>query len=481
GYGAGMGAGQSTNPSAAGLERVGPVADAILYEGYLLYPYRRSSAKNKVRWQFGVLAPRQWIEAQGPVDTGVAGSAESWFQQTECLVDGAVSATVRMRLRFLQFQAKSLEQRGPDGGYAVVDQLEVNGCSYYAFDEAVPREHDVVVSLDELGSGARTVTVTAPEGVEVEELTDESGVTAGRVVRRRWPVSALVTVQVEVAEAPFRLRRLRVCTENTGAVSADAPRTQALRYSLIAAHTVLGVDGAAFVSLLDPPEWAAGAARACANVHTFPVLAGDEGDRNLLLSSPIILYDYPKVAPESQGDLFDATEIDEILSLRTLALSEGEKREVRSTDPRGAALLDRVDSMPPELMSRLHGAVRSLRPVAGEDDDEDETSVFAASAPWWDPGADTSVSPETDTVVVDGVELAKGSRVRLHPRSHGTDAHDMFLEDRTGQVNAVFLDVDGSRQLAVTIEGDPAAELNEWYGRFRYFAPDEVEPVTGDS
>lgn len=473
-----MGAGHSTNPPAADLDRVRPVADAILYEGYLLYPYRQSSTKNKVRWQFGVLAPRQWIEAQGPVDTGVAGSAESWFQQTECLVDGAAGVTVRLRLRFLQFQAKSLEQRGPDGDYAAIDQLEVNGRSYYAFDEGVPREHDVAVSLEQLGSAAHTVTVTAPGGVDAEELTGESGAAAARVVRRRWPVSASVTVEVEPAEAPFPLRRLRVRTENTGTVPADAPRTQALRYSLIAAHTVLGVDGAAFVSLLDPPEWAAVGARACTNVHTFPVLAGEEGDRNLVLSSPIILYDHPKVAPESPGELFDATEIDEILSLRTLALSEEEKREVRSTDPRGAALLDRVDSMPQELMSRLHGAVRSLRPVAGEDDGEGE--AFATSAPWWDPGADTSVSPETDAVVVDGVELAKGSRVRLHPRRHGTDAHDMFLENRTGQVNAVFLDVDGSRQLAVTIEGDPAAELNEWYGRFRYFAPDEVEPVTGD-
>ncbi|MGH3095872.1 MAG: hypothetical protein ACRDMV_07710 [Streptosporangiales bacterium] len=475
-----MGAGRSTNPLSVDLDRVGPVADAILYEGYLLYPYRRSSGKNRVRWQFGVLAPKPWIEAQGPVDTGVAGSAESWFQQTECLIDGRANATVHLRLRFLQFQAKSLEQSGPDGDYATVDQVDLAGRTYYAFDEAVPQESDVVVSLDDLSAGAHVVPVTVPDSMDVEELQDESGTTVARVVRRRWPVSASVTIEVETAEAPFPLRRLRVRTENSGTMPADAPRTQALRHALIAAHTALAIEGAAFVSLLDPPEWAAVAARACGNVHTFPVLAGDENDRDLMLSSPIILYDHPKVAPESPGDLFDATEIDEILSLRTLVLSDEEKREVRATDPRGAALLDRVDSMPPELMSRLHGAVRSLRPVAARDerDEDEEASAFATSAPWWDPGADTSVSPETDVVVVDGIELSKGSRVRLHPRRHGTDAHDMFLENRIGLVNAVFLDVDGSRQLAVTIEGDPAAELNEWYGRFRYFAPEEVEPVT---
>lgn len=477
-----MGAGRRTDPLTADLDRVEPVADAILYEGYLLYPYRRSSTKNRVRWQFGVLAPKPWIEAQDPIDTGVAGSAESWFQQTECLVDGTAKATVHLRLRFLQLQAKTLEQRDPDGEFAAVDRVDAGGSTYYAFDEAVPQQCDVVVSLDELAAGAQSVPVTAADGVDIEYLTDENGATVARLVRRRWPVAASITIEVEPADAPFPLRRLRVRTENSGTMPADVPRTHALRQALIATHTVLAVDGGAFVSLLDPAEWAAAAARECTNVHTFPVLAGDEGERHLLVSSPIILYDYPKVAPESPGDLFDATEIDEILSLRTLALSDDEKREIRSSDPRGAALLDRVDSMPPELMSRLHGAVRSLRPVVQReaDDEQDADSAFATSAPWWDPGADASVSPATDTVVVDGVELAAGSRVRLHPRRHGTDVHDMFLENRIARVNGVFLDVDGSRHLAVTIDDDPGAELNEWYGRFRYFAPEEVEPVTGD-
>ena len=33
------------------------VADAVLYEGYLLYPSRATSSKNQIRWQFGVLGP----------------------------------------------------------------------------------------------------------------------------------------------------------------------------------------------------------------------------------------------------------------------------------------------------------------------------------------------------------------------------------------------------------------------------------------
>ena len=83
-----------------------------------------------------------------------------------------------------------------------------------------------------------------------------------------------------------------------------------------------------------------------------------------MLSSPIILYDFPAVAPESAGDFCDSTEIDEILALRVMTLTDEEKAEARGTDARAAAIIDRCDDMPDEIWSRLHGAVRSLRPVA---------------------------------------------------------------------------------------------------------------------
>src|SRR6185312_9168635 len=122
-------------------------------------------------------------------------------------------------------------------------------------------------------------------------------------------------------------------------------RSEVLRTSLVATHSVLGVRGGSFVSLLDPPAWAAGAAKNCRNVHTFPVLAGDPDGQDVMLSSPILMYDHPQISPESPGDLFDATEIDEILSLRTLALTDEEKREARATDPHAAAIIDRMDTI----------------------------------------------------------------------------------------------------------------------------------------
>jgi hypothetical protein len=303
---------------------------------------------------------------------------------------------------------------------------------------------------------------------------------------------------------------VRLQLENASAWNdPKADRSVALRHSLVAAHSLLGIDQGVFLSLLDPPEWAKPAVEACQNLHTWPVLIGEEGRRDAMLSSPIILYDHPTIAPESPGDLFDATEIDEILTLRTMALTEAEKREARATDERAAAIIDRVDNMPPELLDRLHGAVRFLREVEGTPDPHPPAEgtphphppVHGAPTgrvadgggggerlstappegppelvPWWDPGADRTVSPETDGVVVAGVTVVKGSRVVLRPGQRRADAQDMFLAGREATVEAVFLDVDGNRHLAVTLDEDPAADLQRWHGRYLYFSPDEVEP-----
>ncbi|WP_093841750.1 hypothetical protein [Streptomyces aidingensis] len=496
--------GARPRPDGSGFERLRPVADAVLYEGYLLYPYRRSSPKNRVRWQFGILAPRVWAERNGPLTPSVAGSAESWFQQTECLFRTAgdpAGAVVRVRLRRLQLQHKGVERRTDDGGYAPAGSLEpeAGGAVHLTFDEAVERETEFTAELAALCDGAgRTFRADAPGGTEIEPLPDDSG----RVVRRRLPVGARTTLTAEPLDAARGLYRLRVRTENTTAapdITVDTPREQVLRRSLIACHTFLGGTGVSFLSLTDPPEWAAGHARRCRNLYTFPVLAqgaaGGEPDghdrdpdpgpgpgpgpgrEGLLLSSPILLPDHPSVAPESPGDLCDAAEIDEILSLRTMLLTDEEKREARATDPLAARILDRVDGMPQETLARLHGTIRSRRPVTGP-------VPRRARQPWWqepDPaggeGGEEGFRPATDTVAVGGTEVSGGSRVRLRPRGRGADAQDMFLAGRSARVAAVFRDLEGATHLAVTLDDDPAAELHSWYGRFFYFRPDEIEPL----
>jgi hypothetical protein len=438
------------------------VADAVLYEGYLLYPYRASAAKNQARWQFGVLMPRLWSE-HGP--------DEPWATQTECLLEPEEATTVRVLVRFLHVQAKTVEIVDVEAGtFHEADTLPVDGSELVPWDEAAEQEVAVEAPLARLLEGELATPLERPGGRRVEPVNSAAGRLVGRTVRRRWPVLGSVKLSAERLEGPYGLVRLRLVLENATAWNdPGADRSVALRHSLVAAHSLIGIDQGVFLSLLDPPEWAKPAAEACQNLHTWPVLIGDEGRRDAMLSSPIILYDHPTIAPESPGDLFDATEIDEILTLRTMALTEDEKREARATDERAAAIIDRVDNMPPELLERLHGAVRYLKGVEGTEEEEPEL------VPWWDPGADRTVSPETDGVVVAGVTVARGSRVRLRPGQRA-DAQDMFLAGRLATVEAVFLDVDGNRHLAVTLDEDPAADLQRWHGRFLYFSPDEVEP-----
>jgi hypothetical protein len=397
----------------AGMAGVLAVADAILYEGYLLYPYRHSNAKNRVRWQFGVLVPPVWGRAHGLGGGGISGAVESWWQQTECLLEGG--DRVDIRLRFLHVQSRE----GPDHSDLVS-----------GFDEAVPVAVDVSLDSGALDAGCHR-TVYVPGGDFIED-----GIT-----RHRSPLTAMLSVVAEPADAPFPLRRLRVRIESTvDDLAGDAPRPECLRHSLVATHAILTVHDGHFLSLIDPPAWAEPAAKQCRNEYAFPVLAGPPGTTDRVLSSPVILYDHPQLAPESPGDLHDATEIDEILTLRVLTLSDAERLEARRTDRRAAAILDRVESMPLEVLGRLHGTIRrpEPEPVAG---------------------------------------FGPGSRVRLCPRVRGTDAHDMFLAGRTARVVEVLHDVDGTEFLAVTVDDDPGAELHQWYGRTRHFRLDEVVPL----
>jgi len=455
------------------------VADAVLYEGYVLYPYRASARKNQLRWQFGVLVPRGFAAAE---------PSERWSMRTECLVDPGAAPAVAVRMRCLHAQHRSVEAAvaGAPNGYEPTDELEVDGTAWVAWDEAVEQVVDVpAVSLLPVAEAAEEVSFHLAGGEEVEEVRSASGVLAGRIVRRREPVDGRIKIDASWAEGADLLVKLGVEVDNSTPWSAGrATRDVGLRHSLIAAHVMLAVDDGVFVSLLDPPEAAGDAASGCVNEGAFPVLIGGDSTSRVLLSSPIILYDNPQVAPESVGELYDATEIDEILALRVLTLTDQEKAEARATDPRSAAIIDHCDNLPPELWARLHGAVRSLGPPASEtvapsDPSDPADPSGPEPVPWWDPGADDAVDPWTDAVTVAGVELAKGSAVRLRP-SRRADSHDLFLAGQTATVAGVFTDVDGTTHVAVSLDADPATELLAWHGRYLYFHPDELEPLGGN-
>jgi hypothetical protein len=470
------------------------VADAVLYEGYVLYPYRASSRKNQVRFQWGVLMPPAYCEADG---------SERHSARTECLLvagagEKAGDAVLHVRMRCLQTQRRRVEATAcevPDGHLAAgeftpVEALEFDGARHVEWDEAIDRVLDLAPLDVACGKASATERAFTLEGAsEVEELRAEAGgVVVGRFVRERIPVDGTMRVTVTPAAQGSPYLKVAVSVANTTAWDDGAgPRTDAVAASLVAVHTMLAVDGARFVSLLDPPDDAAEAARGCRSDGTYPVLIGDE---TVVLSSPIILYDHPEVAEQSPGDLFDATEIDEILALRVMTLTDAEKAEARGTDARSAAIIDRCDTLSPEAMGRLHGQMRPVERVepawptfTTPSDDltgmAGETGVTAAGSgpePWWDPASDASVDPWRDTVAVDGIELGQGSRVRLHP-SGRSDAQDMFLDGCTATVVGVFADVDGGFHLAVTLDDDPAAGELVWQGRYLYFHPEEVEAL----
>jgi hypothetical protein len=471
---------------AAHLEHARKVADAILYEGYLLYPYRQSAAKNQSRFQFGVLMP----PAYHAVD-----SSEPSASQTECLVECADDAQVLVSVRFLQLQRRAVFQVVPGSGEPrEVAVLTVDGTDYTAWDEAIEREQQVCAEVGELLGGDLGLTLHAPGGESTQDVVVAStGRLAGRLVRSWAAIDGVIRLRGERVAGPYGALKLGVRIENHS-LPAIAPqsRPDGLSHALIAAHALIWVPGGKFLSMTDPPQWAADEVAGCQNIGTWPVLAGPADCRDLVLSSPVILYDHAEVAPESAGDLFDATEIDEILILRTLALTDDEKREARATDARAAELMDRLDGMPPEMFERLHGAIRYLnaQPAAAPARPAGAPRPFPAltadrpETPWWDPGADASVSPDSDQVIIDGVPVARGSRVRMLPRANGArraDAQDLFLTGREATVQAVFHDVDGEVHVAVSPDHDPAAELQRNHGRFLYFGPDELEPFPSAS
>jgi len=347
------------------LDRVEKIANAVLYEGYILYPYRSSSVKNQQRWNFGALCPPAYSEAQG--------GTESCHMQTECLVEGVERATLDVKVRFLHLLSREVGQLTtplpelrevvePD--FQTVAAMEVGGQIYQTWQEAVEREVILPgINLKSLGAEGQRQTFTFPSKQEMEPLRETGGRAVGVLVRRQQFIEGSIEVAAERAGEQLFKVTVRISNLTPLEDAKLKSRDEALMRSLVSTHTILGVrDGGEFVSLLEPPEALREIAASCRNTGTWPVMVGEEGTRDFMLSSPIILYDYPQIAPESAGDLFDGTEIDEILTLRIMTLTDEEKREMRGVDERARRILERTETLPAEQMMKLHGAMRAVSP-----------------------------------------------------------------------------------------------------------------------
>jgi hypothetical protein len=304
------------------------IAAAILYEGYILYPYRPTAVKNRQRWNFGTLYPRVYAEAQRP--------QEPFRLIAECLAVADAKASLDLRISFLQLVPTQNEDHLTDPSLA--------------WDEAVERTSEHA-------------------GLRVDDLI-------------AFPLSRTLTfegdqdLQIELSIGAERLRdgacKLRFEVQNSSSLpngaAATCPgvpwkRDEALALSFVSAHLLLAITGGEFVSLLDPDPAYREAVAACCNTGVFPVLVGEKP--NMMLCSPIILYDYPKIAPESEGDFFDGTEMDEMLTLRVLTLTDAEKQEMRNGDPRARMILERTEGLTSDALLKTHGVIRGLREIRG--------------------------------------------------------------------------------------------------------------------
>jgi hypothetical protein len=463
------------------------IVRAVLYEGYILYPYRPSSIKNQQRWTFGGIFPRDFADRAG---------SDPCTMQTQCLVGGC-DPVVDIRVRFLHLVARqvgtlaepALESAADsEPAFTPVQSLDIDGTRFVTWEEAIEREviaptltlrglseHPAVIPFD--FSGTR----------QFEPLRRRNMQVAGVLLRTALPLQGELTVAVEpVGCELFRLTaRIHNTTRCEPCEITD--RNYAQRRAFASTHTILAAHGGHWVSLMDPPEDLRKAAASCDNQGTWPVLVGEAGSTDTLLFSPIILYDYPQIAPESPGDFFDGTEIDEMLTLRILTMTDEEKREMAATEPRARALLERTEAMTPLEIGRLHGALRN--PRGGTFTHPFPTLTLprerGRGGEGSEGGADWSAidnKPRLTSLRIGGTELTIGDRVRLDPKGRA-DIMDLVLKDRVAVIEAIECDFEDRVHLAVTIADDPGREMGFGHmpGHRFFFGPDEVQPLPAES
>lgn len=433
------------------------VVNAVLYEGYILYPYRASSVKNqRERFTFGRVYPRAYSELQN--------GAEACSLQMECLLKtSGQPAQLKVTLGFLQPVTRQIgvfdepllpPQAGNDPKYNLVPQIDIDGRLFQAWTEAAEQQIPLEVNA---WPGAFAVPFALPASQGEKPVYNQDGKLAALVLRQRCSLQG--KIDVATTELVPGLFRLSVRVTNLSKMPSDDLKSseQVLLRTFASTHVILEAARAEFVSLLNPPPEFARFAADCKNIGCWPVLVGDEkaGERNAMLASPIILYDYPRIAPESSGDFFDGTEIDEILTLRVQTLTDAEKREMRADDF-ARRILERTDSLQQDAFLKLHG----------------KTQATPAAEEFFNPAR------RRDRVSINGIELQAGDQVCIRPKRRA-DAFDWVLAGKTAVIEAIEEDVEGHLHFALVLPEDPGCDLGlaRQSGHRFFFGVDEVEPL----
>jgi hypothetical protein len=482
------------------IEQVKEIANAVLYEGYLLYPYRHSAIKNRQRWTIGVAYPREYSEANGGI--------EPCSMQTECLVAGQGNrdTVLDIHVRFLHLLLRTVVKNDATNTPSQAED-DVAGAREWSmashlinepWEEGIEREVSVAdLSLSELVVHPRYFEINLPGQRWIEDenpINEASTGPAATIVREQQALVGTIIIAAEPIGTDLFKLNIQVENKTPGTGTITNQRNAAILHSFVSTHTILQVRQGSFISLLDPPPALQEVAQVCQNLRTWPVLVGNEGECDTMLSSPIILYDYPQIAPESPGSLFDGTEIDEILTLRIMTLTDEEKEELRQGDERAREILDRTEALTSEQLMKLHGTIRSLRPI---DEGGAAESALSSEALWnrdsdaggemGDTGSVDRYYPGEDypppaSVLIAGREVKAGDSVRLRP-GHGrqgtlADAFDILLDGKTARIETIHQDFENRIYLVVTLDDDPGRE--QWDERVLpghrfFFYPEEVE------
>jgi hydrogenase maturation protease len=316
---------------------VDKIVQAVLYEGYVLYPYRPSSVKNRHRWTFGGIYPKAYSQA--------IGGSDPWMMQAQCLIADSDNPEFQLRIRFLHPINRTTQLEGETWQEAIERQIEI----------------EPLRAIDLLNE-PRIRKFKFPR----QQTTESRAGSQGFILRQQKAIAGTVVLSAERKAADLFLITVRIENHTETETAPPGCRDVASLESFASTHMILNATSGQFVSLTDPPASLAAIAAQCKNIGCWPVLVGEPGERDAMLASPIILSEYPEVAAESPGDLFDATEIDEILSLRIMTLTEDEKRQAAATDERVRAMLARTDALARDQLMSLHGTIRGLTPVQPE-------------------------------------------------------------------------------------------------------------------
>ena len=428
------------------------LAQSMLYEGYALYPYTPEATKNSTPTPFGIAYPTAYAQRQPAAFDHV---------QVEVVLSGGEQAEVEAAALFLQASGPrhQASERREDFDPTPLGKL---------FDAPVERDF-------------------------VHEPGPQEGAVTGEATGNAASVLT-GTVRLSAERLGDGLARLRVRVENTTPLpdeEAEAMgRGGALQRSLLSCHAMLGVagKGARFVSPLENEGDVGAAVQACENVNTWPVLASPEDDA--VLGAAYMLPDHPQVAPESQGNMFDNTEIEEALMLHVRVLSDEERASIEGGDPAVREMVERAEAATSEDMLALHGRMELADPVTSVPPDPSLAEGIDFPE-WTEPGSAVDPGPSPDAprrapppgpadtageqeIVVDGKAFERGGKVVLRPGTDG-DPYDRMVDGKLATIERIYLDYDGRAYLGVTIDEDPMTEVLRDTGRYLFFFADEVE------